>query len=199
MTTGKIRALIRWTFVCKVMSLLFNTLSRLVIAFLPRSVFLYKTTNGRWFSFDHWFRKLLACFCCLVTSHIQLFCDPMEWGRAPLSREFPKQEYWSGLPFPSPGVLPSPGIKPRSRVAGRFFTDSHQGGISYLDLSFLALSYQPVCLCPSCLHPSPRPSGVLYPWLVPPAHALYCNPWDVQTWTPLLLYSLDTPPPPLIP
>ena len=37
MTTGKITALTRWTFVGKVMSLLFNMLSRLVIAFLPRS------------------------------------------------------------------------------------------------------------------------------------------------------------------
>ena len=37
MTTGKTIALIRWTFVGKVMSLLFNMLSRLVIAFLPRS------------------------------------------------------------------------------------------------------------------------------------------------------------------
>ena len=37
MTTGKTIALIRWTFVGKVMSLLFNMLSRLVITFLPRS------------------------------------------------------------------------------------------------------------------------------------------------------------------
>ena len=37
MTTGKTIALTRWTFVGKVMSLLFNTLSRFVIAFLPRS------------------------------------------------------------------------------------------------------------------------------------------------------------------
>ena len=40
MTTGKTIALTRWTFVGKVMSLLFNTLSRLVIAFLPRSKYL---------------------------------------------------------------------------------------------------------------------------------------------------------------
>ena len=40
MTTGKSTALTRWTFVGKVMSLLFNMLSRLVIAFLPRSKFL---------------------------------------------------------------------------------------------------------------------------------------------------------------
>ena len=38
MTTGKTIALIRWTFVDKVISLLFNMLSRLVIAFLPRSM-----------------------------------------------------------------------------------------------------------------------------------------------------------------
>ena len=39
MTTGKTTALIKWTFVGKVLSLLFNMLSRLVIAFLPRSIF----------------------------------------------------------------------------------------------------------------------------------------------------------------
>ena len=39
MTTGKIIALTRWTFVGKVMSLLFNMLSGLVTAFLPRNVF----------------------------------------------------------------------------------------------------------------------------------------------------------------
>ena len=34
--------------------------------------------------------------------------------QAPLSVEFPRQEYWRGLPFPSPGDLPDPGIKPGS-------------------------------------------------------------------------------------
>ena len=34
--------------------------------------------------------------------------------QAPLSMGFPRQEYWSGLPFPSPGDLPDPGIKPGS-------------------------------------------------------------------------------------
>ena len=32
--------------------------------------------------------------------------------QAPLSMEFPRREYWSGLPFPSPGDLPDPGIEP---------------------------------------------------------------------------------------
>ena len=34
--------------------------------------------------------------------------------QAPLSMGFPRQEYWSGLPFPSAGDLPDPEIKPRS-------------------------------------------------------------------------------------
>ena len=34
--------------------------------------------------------------------------------QAPLSMEFSRQVYWSGLPFPSPGDLPDPGIEPRS-------------------------------------------------------------------------------------
>ena len=48
--------------------------------------------------------------------------------QTPLSMEFSKQEYWSGLPFPVLGDLPNPGIKPTSLVspalAGRFFTTS---------------------------------------------------------------------------
>ena len=43
--------------------------------------------------------------------------------QAPLSMGFPKQEYWSGLPFPSPGDPPDPGIEPLSPAsAGGFFT-----------------------------------------------------------------------------
>ena len=42
---------------------------------------------------------------------------------APLSMRFPRQEYWSELPFPSPGDLLDPGIKPTSpALAGGFFT-----------------------------------------------------------------------------
>ena len=42
---------------------------------------------------------------------------------APLSMGFSRQEYWSGLPFPSPGDLPDPGTEPGSpALKGRFFT-----------------------------------------------------------------------------
>ena len=37
--------------------------------------------------------------------------------QAPLSIGFSRQEYWSGLPFPSPGDLPDPGVKPASPAA----------------------------------------------------------------------------------
>ena len=43
-------------------------------------------------------------------------CDPMDCiaHQAPLSIRFLRQGYWSGLPFPSPGDLPNPGIEPGS-------------------------------------------------------------------------------------
>ena len=52
----------------------------------------------------------------------------------PLSMEFFRQEYWSGLPFPPPGDLPKAGIKPESpaflALAGRSFTTAPLGSLS---------------------------------------------------------------------
>ena len=44
--------------------------------------------------------------------------------QAPLSMGFSRQEYWSGLPFPSPGNLPNPGMEPVSPVTSALQTDS---------------------------------------------------------------------------
>ena len=62
-----------------------------------------------------------------LLSHVQLFATP--WTtlhQASLSIGFSRQEYWSGLLFPSPGNLPDPEMEPMSLVspalAGRFFT-----------------------------------------------------------------------------
>ena len=80
-------------------------------------------------------------------SRVQLFETP--WIVA--SQEFPRQEYWSGLPFPPPGDLPNPGIEPKSptssALAGEFFTTcamkmsltAHQVGFNFLLLSQLSL------------------------------------------------------------
>ena len=55
-------------------------------------------------------------------SHFQIFGTPWTVDfQAPLSMEFSREEYWSGLPFPSTWDLPNPGIKPSLLHSGRFF------------------------------------------------------------------------------
>ena len=61
-----------------------------------------------------------------VLSHVRLFTIPwMAALQAPLSMEFPRQEYWSGLPFPPPGDLPDPGTKPESLCLLHWQADSY--------------------------------------------------------------------------
>ena len=145
--------LIKWTFVGKVMSLLFNTLSRFVIAFLSRSKCLiisllqspsavilepkkmksfttsafplYLPWNyvSSWSLANSYFLvfslvlPLLDCpmYVCMLScfSHVQLIATlwtVAQW--TPLSLRFSRQKYWNGLPFPSPGHLPSQGSNP---------------------------------------------------------------------------------------
>ena len=72
-------------------------------------------------------RHLLHCIVSL--SRIQLFVTPQTVAyQAPLSMGLSRQEYWSGLPFCSPGDLPDPGIEPTSpALANRFFTAKPPG------------------------------------------------------------------------
>ena len=72
------------------------------------------------------------CVCMCMLSRIWFFATP--WtvtSQAPLSMEFSRQEYWSGLPFLPPRDLPIPGREPMSlassALAGRFFTTSTTG------------------------------------------------------------------------
>ena len=54
---------------------------------------------------------------CLVAKSCLSLWDPWNVAcQAPLSMRFPRQKYWSGLPFPSPGDLPAPGLKPEAPV-----------------------------------------------------------------------------------
>ena len=61
---------------------------------------------------------LLACEMSAIVkslSRVRLFATPWTAAyQAPLSMGFFRQEYWSGLPFPSPGDIPHPGIEPGS-------------------------------------------------------------------------------------
>ena len=63
-------------------------------------------------------RKLRPKYVCvLITKSCPTLCNPMDCivaCQTPLSMEFSRQEYWSGVPSPSPGGLPDPGIKPGS-------------------------------------------------------------------------------------
>ena len=94
-----------------------------------------------------------------MLSRIWLF--PTLWTVAcevPLSRGFPRQEYWSELPFPPPGDLSDPGIEPTSpALAGRFFTTEPRGKPSHHIKPSLMWSrgFEKVMACPGVfmLHP----------------------------------------------
>ena len=67
--------------------------------------------------------RLHVCACAQLLSGVQLFVAPETVAhQAPLSMEFSRQEYWCGLPLPSPGDLLNPRIEPTS-VASPALTD----------------------------------------------------------------------------
>ena len=78
--------------------------------------------------------------CTQSLSRVRFFATPRtvaDW--APLSMEFSRQEYWSGLAFPTPGDLPDPGIEPASLVSpalasGFFITSATREAITMLIL-----------------------------------------------------------------
>ena len=83
---------------------------------------------GHIFPTDSFFplRSVLSSRACMLNS-VQLLSTLQTVAcQVPLSMGLPRQEYWSGLPFPSPRDLPNPGIKPTSlatsALAGRSFT-----------------------------------------------------------------------------
>ena len=62
-----------------------------------------------------------------VLSHVQLFASLRSVAhQAPLSMRLFRQEYWSGLPCPPPGDLPSPGMEPAYPVSPALQVDSSQ-------------------------------------------------------------------------
>ena len=77
-----------------------------------------------------------------LLSHVRLFVTL--WTvvyQSPLSIGFSRQEYWSGLPFPSPGDLPNPGIEPGSPTSRQtLYHLSHQRSLNYLNIN---LNYIP--------------------------------------------------------
>ena len=106
-------------------------------------------------------RGMLSC-----CSRVRLFStDWIATCQAPLSMEFSRQEYWSGLACPPSGDLPNPGIEPMSlmssALAGRFFTIGttwkarHYPEIALIDFWIFQILYIYLCIhvnaC-TCLH-----------------------------------------------
>ena len=75
---------------------------------------------GSWLSYN---------YCCPIAKLCPTLCDPMDCNPPGSSvQRFPREEYWSELPFPSPGDLSHSGIKPMSPArAGKFFTAEPPG------------------------------------------------------------------------
>ena len=95
-------------------------------------------------------------FACSVAKSCWVFTIPRTVaGQAPLSMEFPRQEYWSGLPFPTPEDLPDPEIKPKSpalqgiltvhNINYMFLCSELKTVIIWLQLTFV--SRHSVCFC----------------------------------------------------
>ena len=76
--------------------------------------------------------NLKVCLGAQLLSLVQLFATPWTIVRhAHLPTEFSRQEHWSGLPFPSPGNLPGPGIEPAlPALAGGFFIAEPPGKLN---------------------------------------------------------------------
>ena len=75
----------------------------------------------KWSTWKKSFKKslpLMSSACAQSGSYVWLFATPQIVARqAPLSMGFSRQEYWNGLPFPPPGHLPNPEVKPGSPVS----------------------------------------------------------------------------------
>ena len=111
-----------------------------------------------------------------LLSHFQLFETLWTVARqAPLSMGFPRQGYWSGLPFPPPGDLAYPGIKPMSpgspALAGGFFQTETPGKL------IITLQFSSVHFSRSVMSDSLRPHGLQHarPPCPSPTSGAYSN------------------------
>ena len=89
-----------------------------------------------------------------LLSRVLLFVTPWTVAyQASLSMGFSRQEYWSGLPFPSPGDLPDPGIKPSSPALQadtlpseppgkpQFLVDAQSLKVNYMIIDTLVITF----------------------------------------------------------
>ena len=124
---------------------------------------LKKSLKSATFAFPH---CLICCsFVVQSQSHALLFATPWTVAhQAPLSMGFSQQEFWSGLPFPSPGNLPDPGIKPMfPALAGRSVLLSYQGSPVFDIVRFKESRFQPRLLVFMSFYLPITCAGFVYP------------------------------------
>ena len=134
----------------------------------------------------------LYCLWCAQSS--LSLCNRMDYSLpgSPLSMEFSKREYWSGLPIPSPGELPNPGIEPASFVSpavppGMLHSD-HFGKAAVKTLYWTSLVVQWLRIClpmqgswvPSLVREDPTCSGTTKPL----CHGLSCATMELTYLEP---------------
>ena len=147
-----------------------------------------------WFAASFSTSDMVGCVC-PVTQLCPTLCSPTDCApRPPLSMEFSRQEYWSGLPFPTPGDLPSSGMEPTSLVslalAGIFFTtgatwEPKHCNSSQIQTPFWLLGS--LCIT-GLLHTSPCYHSHTY---VPPS---ICLPSPLFTQLSLTIHTPTVPP-----
>ena len=87
----------------------------------------WRSKNFKWLKMESSSYFLIESESEVAQSRLTL-CDPMDCTcQAPSSMGFSRQDYWSGLPFPSPGDLANPGMEPRSPAL-----QEPQGGFYFL-------------------------------------------------------------------
>ena len=99
-------------------------LNRQLQTIVETRLLIFKSFLSLFLNSSSWNCLLLANFCVAMLSHVWFFATLWTIAlKVPLSVGFSRQEYWSGLLFPSPGDLPDSGIEPASpALAGVFFT-----------------------------------------------------------------------------
>ena len=134
---------------------------------------------------------ITSCLVCVCVSHSVVSDSATPWAvarQAPLSMGFNRQEYWSGLPSPSPGDLPDPGIRPKAPAspalqAGSLVSEP-PGKLPYcpeFNSVFKACAlWKRSFMKPSCLYPCTREMPLLS------SHHTHCWCQIIQ----LLLYTV---------
>ena len=107
-------------------------------------------TQSHTHTHTHYIYIYIYICCCLVTKSVWLFCKPII-HQASLSMWFPRQEYWSALPFPPPGESANPRIEPLfSALQAESLSLSHWESLYlhfYLSISISMCVCVCVCVC----------------------------------------------------